>query len=312
MKRVRGIAIPDIDLDRCWPTASAGRDPWAGDEGLKMGGSHQDYLRHCERVGVAPQLDARAHASWDDRFEACYRSILNGEASYAEIEESARALMVWGPLIHDRRPTPPSGGLITDGYLADLTENQLPQVGLIAPDRILGPWSDQELPRWVRVVAAAAMAFPPEVPPGVPAWARAIKRRPRPSQADRMAIRAIARAAPMLWRITGPQTVEPHLPLSPRQTPDGPVDGLPDAPAVIGRAVWTGSRWWMSAALPLPLTPPSAPLTQRLQLELMRVRRRERRLSWEVLLRERSEVLYRTACEWLWVQLKDTDQEAWG
>jgi hypothetical protein len=52
-------------------------------------------------------------------------------------------------------------------------------------------------------------------------------------------------------------------------------------------------------------------LVRRLDLELLRLRRRERRLSWEVMLRERSEVLYRTACEWLWMVLRDTDEVPW-
>ena len=301
MKRVRGIAIPEADLDHAWPTAQIPRDPWAGDEALFMRGSYRDYLTQCERVGITSVLNESEHDVWDARFEDIYRQILDGEASFDTIEESARKLAVWAARRHDRRPLSPAEGPISDAHLADITENQLPQVGLIAPDRILGPWADSVLPRWVRVVAAAAMAFPPEIPPGVPAWARAIKRRPRPPSPERVAIRAVARVPPMLWRITGPESVVPHLPLGERQVPDGPVRDLPDSPAVIGRVAWTGSDWRLLCGLPLPALPPAPPLIKRLELELLRVRRRERRLTWEVLLRERSEVLYRTACEWLWL-----------
>jgi len=312
VRRVQGIAIPDADLDTAWPIQALPRDPYAGDEALAMAGSYADYRAHCSRVGQTPALDEAEHRIWDDRFERTYRAILDGEAHPGAIEEAARALLVWGRRTHDRRPLAPSGHLISDAQFSDMAENQLPQVGQVAPDRVLGPWADENLPRWVRVVAAAVMAFSPEVPPGVPAWARALKRRPRPAQDQRTAVRAIARVPPMLWRIEGPGRALPHLPLGQRQTPDGPIQGLPDTPAVLGRAVWTGTGWALSGALPLPLLPPAEVLTRRLDLELLRIRRRERRLTWEVLLRERPELLYRTACEWLWVRLRDTAEVPWS
>jgi len=311
MKRILGMALPDADLDHAWPIAEMSGDPFAGDEALFMGGSYRDYLLHCERLGVAAELDQAGHGGWDARFEQIYRQILDGHEDASAIEPAAQALLVWGPRRHDSRPLPAAAHLISDQQLADIAENQLPLVGQVAPDRFLGPWADTALPRWVRVVAAAAMAFPPEVRPGVPAWARAIKRHPRPEPPERAAIRAIARVPPMLWRITGPGQVAAHLPLGERQLPDGPVDGLPDAPAVIGRVLWTGTGWRLACGLPLPALPPAEPLIRRLDLELMRLRRRERRLSWEVLLRERSEVLYRTACEWLWLGLKDGTEMPW-
>jgi len=312
MRRVQGITIPDADLNHAWPLADLPHDPWAGDEALPMAGSFQDYLQHCERTGRTPSLDPVTHDEWDGRFQAIYRSILDGRSSWAEIEASARALMIWGPRRHDRRPLPPSGRILPDAQLSDMVENQLPQVGQIAPDRVLGPWADEPLPRWVRVVAAAVMAFTPEVPPGVPAWARAIKRRPRPDHETRVAIRATSRVPPMLWRITGQDTAACLLPMGEHLRPDGPISGLPDAPAVIGRAVYTGTGWALSCGLPLPRIPPVEMLTRRLDLELLRIRRRERRLTWEVLLRERGEVLYRTACEWLWTEFASGDQVPWS
>ena len=107
----------------------------------------------------------------------------------------------------------------------------------------------------------------------------------------------------MIWCIGGGDTVRPHLPLAPLAVPDGPVAGLPTTPAVVGRAVRTPDGWRLVAGLPMPQVPPADPVRARLKLELIRLRRRERRLTWEDLLRERSEVLYRTACEWLYEQL---------
>lgn len=303
MRRVRGIAAPETSLDRAWPIGSVLTDPFAGDEALPMRGSHRDYLDHAARLELEDPLDAATHDEVDGDFERVYRSILDGECALETIAPLAERLLVWGATRHDRRPLSVAPVAVDDRTLSDMAENQLPQVGSTAPDRILGPWADEPLPRWMRVVAAAAMCFVPEVPPGVPSWARSIKRRPRPSHAIRASIRAAARTPPMIWCIGKGDMVQPLLALSPLAVPDGPVAGLPTTPAVVGRAVHTADGWHLVAGLPLPRVPPAESLEVRLRLELIRLRRRERRLSWEDLLRERSEVLYRTACEWLYEQL---------
>ena len=45
--------------------------------------------------------------------------------------------------------------------------------------------------------------------------------------------------------------------------------------------------------------------------ELRRLRRHDRRLTWEDLLRERAEVVYRTACEWSWLHHEDATLALW-
>ncbi len=301
MRRIRAIAYPEQSLERATPAVLIPGDPWAGDERLEMSGDHADYKRSGVYLDMPTPLGPEQTAALDREFETRYGAILDGEADYASIESVARSLLVWGARRHDRRPLIVAPCLVADTVLSDLAENQLPQVGLIGPDRVLGPFSEVPTPRWVRVLVGAVMAFVPEVPPGVPAWSRSSKRRPRPDPSVRAGLRAMARVPPMLWRVTGPNRIEPHLPLAAMSTPSGPVDGVPATPAVVGRAVPTRDGWGLAAALPLPRLPPAEPLIRRLDLELMRLRRRERRLTWEDLLRERSEVLYRTTCEWLWL-----------
>jgi hypothetical protein len=194
--------------------------------------------------------------------------------------------------------------------MSDITENQLPQVGLVAPDRFLGPWADEPLPRWVRVQVAAAMMFVPELDPGVPAWARRIKREPMPAAPVRQSIRVISRTPPMVWKVDG-DVLEPLLPLGERFMPRGPVAGIPDVPAVIGRVIACESGSYLAAGLPLIRSPPVSVIERRLRLELLRLRRGERRLSWEDVLRERGEVLYRSCFEWLWLQLANGDSAPW-
>jgi hypothetical protein len=300
MRRILGVAAPDPGTERAWPLVQVATDMYAGDEALPMSGAHRDYLTHAGRVSLQAPIDSGTYARLDAEFEQRYRAILDGEVDPSRIAVLAQKLLIWGPVRHDRRPLPEVPVAIDDALLAEMAENQLPQVGGIAPDRVLGPWADEPLPRWVRLVAAAVMCFAPEVPPGVPAWARSIKRRPRPDRETCIALRAVARIPPMLWIISDANTVRPHLPFAPHMVPDGPIAGLPDTPAVIGRMVPAPTGWQLVAGLPLVQIPPAGPLVARLQLELLRLRRRERRLTWEDLLRQRGELLYRAASEWLY------------
>ena len=197
-----------------------------------------------------------------------------------------------------------------DARLADIAENQLPEVGLVGPDRILGPWADEPIPHWLRVQVGAAMAFVPELDPGVPPWARAIKRRPRPVTAVRQSLRVMARSAPCLWAIDDGEAT-PLLPLGPVFQHAGAVRNVPPVSTVIGRLVATEAGLRLVAAIPMIRRPPSDVVVRRLRLEWLRLRRRERRLSIEDTLRERSEVLYRSCMEWLWLEFMDSADRPW-
>ena len=131
-----------------------------------------------------------------------------------------------------------------------------------------------------------------------------------PSAPVRQTLRVMARTPPMLWKVKG-HTLEPMLPLGERFMARGPIAGLPNVPAVIGRAIATKQGTYLAATLPLMRMPPADVIHRRLWLEYLRLRRRERRLSWEDLLRERGEVLYRSCFEWLWLQLEAGDSSPW-
>jgi len=310
MKTVRSIVGRSPAANTARPHTIAPLDPYAGDEALLWAGSHDDYLRHAARIGVEPELDVEAYAFLDLKFERVYRAILNGEAPWDAIDPLAEALLLGQELVHDQRP--PGVGLepISDHQLADIAENQIPGVGLVGPDRILGPWADEPLPAWLRIQVGAAMVFVPELDPGVPSWARSIKRKPRPPTEIRQTLRVMARAAPNVWAVSGDE-LTPLLPLGRRFLPRGPVRGVPDVPAVIGRVVHGRDGPFLVASVPLMRVPPASVIERRVRLEWLRLRRRERRLTWEDALRERSEVVYRSCCEWLWLQFADSDTRPW-
>ncbi len=310
MRKVRSIVGRDPALDSAPPYRLTARDPYAGDEALLWQGSYENYLRHMAWIERDDPIDADRYHALDLEFELVYRQVLDGGAPWTAIDDLAEALMVTGPIRHDRRPPGVAEVVVSDEQMSDITENQLPQVGLVAPDRFLGPWADESLPRWVRVQVAAAMMFVPELDPGVPSWARRIKRKPMPSPPVRQSLRVLSRTPPMLWKVDG-DLLTPMLPLGDRFLPQGPVARVPDVPAVVGRVVSCEAGSYLAAGLPL-IRPPSASVIQRrVHLEWLRLRRRERRLSWEDVLRERSEVLYRSCFEWLWLQLADGDSLPW-
>ena len=311
MKTVRSIVGRHPDQDTASPHWIAPRDPYSGDEALIWPGSHKDYLAHAERLGLSEGLLGEVdYAALDLKFEEVYRSILDGEATMDAVDVYTGPLLTSGPLKHDGRPPGVALVEVSDTVLADIAENQLPQVGLIGPDRILGPWADEPVPRWLRVQVAAVMAFVPEVEPGVPPWARTVKRRPRPPSAVRQSLRIMARTPPSLWAVQD-GALTSLLPLGPQFMPKGPVRNVPDVPAVIGRVVADDQGYYLAASVPLIRTPPPDRILARVRLEWLRLRRRERRLSLEDALRERSEVLYRSCLEWLWLQLSNQTDPAW-
>lgn len=284
-------------LEYAWPEILDPRDPWAGDEALPDSFSYQNYL---DFGGAQTPLAEEDHAAADREFLSVYRDVTDGRAPFSAIEAPARRVGIWGPARHDRRPLDPAPFAVADEFLADHVEDWVPDVGLQAPDRVLGPWADGPLSPRLRVLAAAAVAFSPWVEPGVTPAERICRSKPKLPKPYRAALRAIGLAPPMVWGVEG-ERLSPLLPLTPLACPPGPVRGLPEAPAVVGRAVPCDEGWFLAAGIPLPGLPPRAGLTRRIFLELLRIRRTERRSTWEDVLRRRSEVVYRTALSWAWL-----------
>ena len=292
---------PLHEWERAWPEHLAPADPYSGDEVLDVPGRFDNYVAY----GSGELLDEEGHRHWDERFCVIFRAIMAGESHPDELAEAARYLQVDLPRTHDRRPPRVSPYREPDSRLADAVENWVPDVGLLAPDRVLGPWSDEPLPPWLRSLCGKVVSFSPLLSPAVRPVGRECKSPPRPHLDMRRVLIAMLQAPTMLWW-TDP--VRPALPLSERWTPEGPVVDTPETPAFIGRIYKTPEAWTACCVLPLPHRMDPAPLLARLDLELMRQRRFERRMTWENLLRDRGEVLYRTVCEQLW--LRDEEREA--
>lgn len=294
-------------IERAWPEELRPEDPFSGDEGLADPATYAQYLQWVRPARLSEDEFLAADAA----FLEGYFDILAGRQPWGATDAAAEALVVDHALRHDRRPARPAMGPVTDDVICDLAEDWVPSIGLLAPPRVLGPWAMLGLPRRLRMFCGAVMSFSPVFPPSIRPMSRPGRTKPKVDGVIKSALIAVLRAPMMLWVPTADGGLEPLLPMARRSRPEGPVTGIPDAPAVLGRAVQHPDGWWLACALPLPVRPDVLILQRRLELEYQRLRRHDRRMTWEDVLRDRSELVCRTVCEWLWVHAPDEVLPLW-
>jgi hypothetical protein len=294
-------------IERAWPEELRPADPFAGDEGLADPSTYEAYLAWVKPA----RLTEDEFLAADAEFLEAYFDILSGRRPWGATDAIAQRLAIDEDLRHDRRPARPAMAPIADDVICDLAEDWVPSLGLLAPPRVLGPWAMLDLPRRLRVFCGALMSFAPLFPPSIRPMSRPGRTKPKLDGATKSGLIAVLRAPMMLWRPQPDGSLLPLLPMARRSKPDGPVDDVPDAPVVLGRAVQHPDGWWLACALPLPVEPDIAILERRLTLEYQRLRRHDRRMTWEDTLRDRGELVVRTACEWLWVHAPDNVLPLW-
>ncbi len=251
----KSLLKPPEHLRGADPDILAPFDPWAGDEIEMSPGSYDNYVRFSE---ARDKLSRAAHDAADAEFCRLYRAILDGAEPWGAEAAVSAALEIDAPLKHDTRPLNEATQHISDDILAEMAEDQVPDIGVISPDRVLGPMSEQVLPRRMLRTAGAVMGFAPLIREGIMPVARVIYQRPRPPTELSSPIRSIARAPVMIWRRT-PDGLRPMLPLSPRLAElfcgERPrLHAEPDEGEVlIGRATpLLDGGWWLAVSLSLP------------------------------------------------------------
>ncbi len=308
-----------------WPTWSSHCDPYSGDELLLPPDAGIAVPGAGVRQGPSP---AQA------RFLDWCRRAMRGDCSLLEPElfQSILALSHMPAFAHLPWTTPPEkwpppallppstrcGAPVapSDDWFAEMAEDLVPDLGMEASERVLGPYSDEPTTAGQRLVAGAVMAFTPCMPPGVRPVDRylASNRKTIPRD-ERSAIRAVDRACPNLWRVHDGTWI-PMLPIPttvpvPAKVHLAP-ELFPPTPAHLGSAtgaaclarVFTGPAGVPMAAMALWLPHPEISLPQllaRLVLEWLRQRIRQPTFSWSLLLRTRADLLYRQAHELSWL-----------
>ena len=298
-----GAALPPEDS---WPEAPHPSQEFWGAESLADPVSFHNLQRYGQ--GRAEGMDEGRWAALDAAFMERYLAVIRGDAAWddAELLELAAALALDHPLHHDRRAA--AEGPALDGALVDVTEDHVPDVVMMAADRILGPWADEAPDRALLRAAVQALAFTPILRSGRSPALYRYGHRPRPPEAARLGLKGAMQAPPMLWDARE-SPWRPLLPIAPQLRPDGPIAGAPALLPGAGRTDFAAARlhpdgegrWSVCAGIGWEgSAPPADRVMRRLRLELWRLRRVERRATWEDLLRRRGEVLYRMCSLWWW------------
>lgn len=212
-----------------------------------------------------------------------------------------------GVLWHESRPPDAVLAVPSVADLARVACDIAPAAGNDGPDRVLGPWADEDLPRGVRLAAtAAACFFPPDDDAETPfsAWCR---RPPAPPVAERAAFRAVARAPWAIRRVIGTDPLRSvdatglAASWAADETLAADATGL-CAPAVGGallvRAVRRSDGGWIAPiAIALPVCPPEVAIARWVGECAGYAANR----SVEAALASHGHVLARRACEWAWL-----------
>lgn len=269
---------------------SAG-DPCAQDEALFEEGN----LENCTRYG-APCTEPAAWRAQERRFHDAYLGVLGGQRAWddPDLLDAARLLGLDGPRYHDARPPRVADAVLPDFMLCDAVEDCVPEVQILV-ERVTGV---ADMPRRPSLGAVAALAY---VYCGIDGT------RPLDGWLDdeedaalRQAARVVEDAPVGVW-----WRGESLLPIVPRwRPPPQAAEGLPGlfvARAYPVQPALTPTGWAFSGVMALPPVADPARLgrvvERRMMLELWRLRRTERRSTFEDVLRKRPEVVYRAAGE---------------
>ncbi len=256
------------------PTVLNPGDPSAQDETSFQPGDHANY----QAFGGGP-LDVDAYAAAEQAFWSDYQAWLAGDAPYAALVAHRDRLGLDLRPHHDTRRLLTCDVALPDALLADVVEDELPDAALYA-ERITG---DPFLRPAVGVMAALAWVGDLLVNRRVvDAWIE-----DEPDRALASAAHRVDRSPPCLYLDGVPQ-----LPLAPKMTPPAGPPGV-----YVARAYRLGDGWAFSSKVDLPALPEPEAYLRRITVEGWRLRLRERRATWEDVLRQRSEVVYRAAFE---------------
>lgn len=256
------------------PTVLNDGDPCAETESEFQPGDHDNYKAFGD--GPLPLEDYRAA---ERQFWADLQRWLAGDLPFEALVPHRDRLGLDLRPHHDGRRLLPAEVALPDELLADIVEDEVPDAAMLA-ERITG-----DAMRRPTVGVMAALAWLETIGPrrrAVDAWIE--------DEVDRalvLAANRVDRAPPCLY-VDG----VPQLPLSPRMTPPGGPPGV-----YVARAYRLGEGWAFSSRVDLPAVPPLEPYLRRITVEGWRLRMRERRSTWEDVLRQRSEVVYRAAFE---------------
>jgi hypothetical protein len=257
--------------------------------------------------------ESEYHAT-DRAFMDLYFAVLRGEIrwddpSVAELQQ--RLGLVRDPHPDRRRYDLPENH-VEEIMFWEMVENFVPDTAPMAIDRILGPWGDLPASIELQRAAVTALSFTYNLEDRGRAFKRYLRDDDKPSIATRQAIKMVEHTPAMLWKTDGYRW-QPLLPIFEYWIPEGEVSGAitPISPTnsvkyVVSRVTPTKAGWRAYGAIGFETAPDITALMNRLRFALTRLRRHERRATWEDLLRDRCELVYRHLANHAWLNQTTT------
>jgi hypothetical protein len=185
-------------------------------------------------------------------------------------------------------------------YLSDLCEDYIPGLGLFATALIWGPFANKELPSPIRQLAGAICSTIPLLNYKHSPASKAFEQRPKLPLPIHQSLSSHCRYPYMIWAIEDGY-VKPLLPLAIQYHPQVRVNNLPPSSFMIGKVIQIQNQWVAHFVLPLNSNDfLSENIQMRLQVEWLRAQRHCSTLFFEDILRERADILYRYAAEYLY------------
>ena len=256
-----------------WPIDQETFDPWAGDE-LHSLPCDSDYIQSLEDIQKQRQFLAKA------------------------LKDSMKILP-----FHDRSIIHKAQSVMSDTQLAAIAEDWVPDIGLFAEERVLGPFAPRHK---LRTLCGAILSFSPLLRHNCTPIGQYGSLKSRTKGSHSLGIQAKTPVVP--WKIHDNDSVSPLLPIEERYIPNMPLQSLPQTPFMIARIVASSTGYTLSCVLPLPAVSPQY-LFNRMRLEWIRLQYQNRYIYWEDMLRFRAELLYRSSLEYCFVHhKKETEQ----
>lgn len=190
-----------------WPAPRPPADPFGEPPPRDLDALYADYH------GAGGHLAREAHDAAVARFDVALRRhwCQPTEATWSTVEAIAEPLLLLAPRQPEHRRFPPPVTPASEAMLVRIATDLVPAMGNAALDRVLGPWSREELSPRLRQVATAAGAFlaPDDLP--YSAMRRWSGRTPVPPVAERERVRCVLQAPFTAHPILRPHPTEPWV-----------------------------------------------------------------------------------------------------
>jgi hypothetical protein len=262
-----------------------------------------NYLLYKARGGCASKSE---FFHQDKLFKSTYIDFLNGQIRSLEIPKALSYFMRLPELRFGRYKNQSTCKLLVDHFLADITEDQLPDIGMFALSTVFGPFAKfaNEYPP-LRILAAGILALDTRLIRGYSPAAKFSRQKPRPSTETKRSMRDYSKAPPDIW-VQSDSTYNSTFQV-------GAIHSLQASlpPLMLAKVIQTPNGHNGVFVLPIPKTPDLLPIHSRLKIEYYRVLRHCKMITWDEFLSFHTPLLYRITCEWLWVNARKETQLCW-